>query len=297
MKRPLRLLGLLLALLPPALPGQAQKRPDGTYIARIGLNLLGGWGYHSSYRSDSYGRFTSNFNNFYRSRLRSELALPAFTSNWFYGGDLHAGPAYIAIVQHRMLSSVAAEYRNGDRREIMVDLRPIDLNCDLMFPAGQRLEIGMALGWQQQKGTIRSGYRYANGGPLSYAEDQGLNGIYSLRGANTINVGLRLDLKLAKLEEKSLVTLSARAEYIGLMQSYLAGNSALLPWPDWMMKQASNGAINIDGYQSLYLSEDPREQFNPSVRFVGQGSSLNGAFTGWRFGATLIITPFEIIPD
>lgn len=286
MARIIHLGGLALALLATALPGWAQQQSK--YITRIGINLLGGRDYHTSYRSGSYDRFTNNFNAYYRSRLRSELTSPVFTSNWFFGGDFHAGFAYVGIVQHRMLTNVAAEYRNGDRREIILDLRPLDLNCDLMFPAGKRMEIGMALGWQQQKGTIRSGYRYANGGPLSYAEDQNLNGIYTLRGANTINVGLRLDLKVAKLDEKSLVTISVRAERIGFMQSYLSGNSALLPWPDWMMKQASNGAINNDGRQQMYLTENPG---SPS------GDGLNGPYTGWRFGATLIITPFEILPD
>ena len=275
----------------------AQSSQGKTYLIRTGVNLLGGRVQHFNSQAESYERFRSAYNTYYKSRVRTPLGDLGATNGYFYGLDVHIAFFYMSFVQYRLQgSSAMSELPNGDRREFRLDLQPLELNADLIFPVGGRLEMGMALGFQQQKGAFYSGYRYANGGPLSYAEDQALNGIYRLKASQTINLGIRADIKLLKIQkEKSLLTLSLRAERIGVFTSYLQGKSELLPWRDEMIGQATNGAINADGFQFLYQAEDPANQFRSSVRYGLNGQNLNGNFTGWRVCASLILTPYEWI--
>jgi len=151
----------------------------------------------------------------------------------------------------------------------------------------------MALGVQLQNATLRSGYRYAYDGRLTYGDDQPLNGIFRQKANSAMTIGGRLDLKLIKLRRHSFITLSLRGENIGFGRNFVSSNPYLLPMRDELMGQASAGPVHVDGDLPYYLPEDVANRHNPYTTFVGLNPTFAGVLHGWRFSANLLLTPFE----
>lgn len=260
-----------------------------------GLAVQGGTSYWTA-KWASFERFQTSYNAFYASRLRTPLGDLKPTSTYSYGGGAYIGPLYFTIVQHRTEATASAVFANGDRREMTLDFHPLDANFDLMFPAGKRLGIGMALGLELQKARLYSGYRYTGQDVLSYADDNPLNGVYDFFSTSAINIGLRTDIKVIKRKGKSFIDLSLRAEYVRFWQNLTAdsASSNLLPHRDEMTVAATGGYGYSDGYLHKYLPVEATNRNNEYVYFIGTGGeALNNLYRGWRFSASLIIIPVE----
>lgn len=246
---------------------------------------------------ESFDRFQQSYNAFFKTSIRAPLDALRPTPSVSYGGGAYIGPLYLNLVQHRLDAETSADFVNGDRREIRVEMRPLDMNFDLMFPAGKRLVLGMALGMQMQKARFFSGYRYAGQDVVSYSTlDNPLNGIYDAWSNSTLTAGLRTDIKLVKRKGKSLITLSLKGDYVNAFQG-LTGNettSKLLGHRDEMAYAATGGHGYSDGTLHKYLPVEARDQFNEYVFFVGNGGEvLNNTFRGWRGTVSILVTPFE----
>jgi hypothetical protein len=284
--RRLFLLGLLIAT------GEASAQ-DIDWPVYAGFYLQGGGSYYSGLKLDSYDAFRESFNTVFKSQLRTPLGAWVPQYNYSFGGGAYIGPLYLSLVKHRLSVTSVAEYKRGDRRELTLDYNPLDMNFDLMFPVGGRLVLGMALGAQFQNGTVRSGYRYAYGGRLSYGDDQPMNGIFRMKSNTAILIGGRVDLKIVKLHDHSFITLSLRGENVGFMRTYISSDPYLLPLRDELMGQATAGPSHTDGTLRYYLPEDVRKRNDDYTTFVGINPTFAGALHGWRFSANLLITPFE----
>jgi len=272
--------------------GRAQAQ-DIDWPVYTGMYAQGGASYYSGLKLDSYDTFRQSFNTVFRSRLRTELGPWTPQYSYSYGGGAYIGPLYFSVVKHRMSLTSVAEYKRGDRRELTLDYNPLDLNFDLMFPVGGRVVLGMACGGQLQKATVRSGYRYAYDGRLSYGDDQPMNGIFRMKADMALVLGARIDLKLVKLHDHSFITLSMRGENIGVGRNYVSSDPYLLPLRDELMGQASAGPTHNDGTLRYYLPEDVRNRYDDYTTFVGTNPTFASVLHGWRFSANLLITPFE----
>lgn len=108
----------------------------------------------------SYTHFQESCNRFYSSSLSTSLGDLAPSSSYSYGGGRYIEPIYFTIVQHRTTAEASAVFKNGARCEMKLDFHPLDANFDLGVPVGERVWLGMALGWQIQKARLYSGLRY-----------------------------------------------------------------------------------------------------------------------------------------
>jgi len=244
----------------------------------------------------SYDRFRDAYNNFFAARLAQPLGSlrPSVTIPFGVGG--HIGPLWFDVMQHFATLETDAQFTNGDRRDLKMVLRPLDLNFDLLFPMGKRLNAGMALGMQLQKGKLYSGYQYAGMPYISYAEDNPLNGVYSFYSNSSVTAGVRADIRFAKRGSLSLLTLSLRADYVGAFRKMVTTDELdkLNPHRDEIAVTASGGATYSDGQLHKYLPEDPDRQYDPYTFFVGTGGApFVGLYRGWRFSTTLVAIPLE----
>lgn len=254
------------------------------YPIHAGFRLLGG-GTYSLVKLQSYENFLPTYNAANASRLKTPLGNLRPGAGWCIGAEAYIGFVYFNFMQNYSSANATATYKNGDSREFKLIYRPLDMNLDLMIP-GKKIDFGMAFGMEIQKARLYSGYRY-NNGYLSYAEDQALNGIYRFRSNTRLNIGLRMDFKIAKW-----LHLSFRAERIGFWSKMLEGSSTikynLIPHRDEMMGQASSGPVNIDGTLHYYLPENANDANNEYVYFVGNGGyAFANTYKGWRFGLML----------
>ncbi len=182
-----------------------------------------------------------------------------------------------------------AVFKNGDAREFTIRYRPSEVNFALLF-GGPRVYLGFTSGLQTQKATLYSGFRYSNG-PLSYGQDQPMNGIFEFRQNRVMNVGARLDIRLFKA-----LRISARADYNGidLTTEKPDENPSLVPHRDEMMAKASGGIVYRDGYTRYTLMEEnplDGQGYVPARSGEdGSGKPIARAFKGWQYTATLKFT-------
>jgi hypothetical protein len=254
------------------------------FPVHAGFRVFGGGSYQFT-KLDSYENFMPTYNAANASRLETPLGNLRPTTSYCWGAEGYIGFLFMNVIQNYSSASATATLKNGDSREFTLKYHPLDMNFDIMIP-GKKVSFGFALGMEIQKATLYSGYRY-NGGFLSYAEDQPLNGIYSFRSNTRINAGLRMDFRVWKP-----VWLSFRAERIGFWSKMGEGSSItgydLIPHRDEMMGYASSGPINIDGTLHYYLPADANNANNEYVYFVGNGGhTFANTFKGWRFMLTL----------
>lgn len=285
-----------LFLFPAAIAACAATAQQSNIPIDAGLHIQAGASYWNV-KLESFDRFQQSYNTFFASRIQTPLEELRPTSSYSYGAGAYIGPLYFNLMQHRLDAEISADFKNGDRREIKLQMRPLDMNFDLMIPAGKRLVVGMALGMQLQKARIYSGYRYAGQDVLSYSTlDNPLNGIYDAFSTSSLTAGLRTDVKLVKRKGKSLLTLSLRGDYVGAFQKMLGSESTskLLPHRDEMNAAATGGYVYSDGTLHKYLPVEAKDQFNEYVFFVGTGGeAVNNTFRGWRGSVSLLLTPFE----
>lgn len=265
---------------------KAQDWPVTTGLSvQIGANM------YTSYNHASYENFRSSYNTVNGYRETSPLGALTPTKNISYGAGAHIGPFYLSAMFHNLDMSTSATFKNGDKRLINMRYRPIDMNIDLLFPLGERVKLGMALGAERQRLTVISGYQY-NYGFTSYAEDKPLNGIYRLQMEYAINWGLRTDIVLLKIKDREILNLSLRAEKVGAMEKLLGFDRYLNPMHDVMTYNALSGPGYTDGDLRRYLPEDVHNANNSYTYNVGStGNNLAGIFRGWRFSANIIAFP------
>jgi len=273
--------GLLVAFTLLSFSVGAQQQQQ--FPIHAGFRVLAG-GTYSLVKLESYENFLPTYNAANAGRLKSPLGNLRPGAGWCMGVEGYIGFVYFNYMQNYSTATAVAKLKNGDSREFKLIYRPLNMNIDLMIP-GKKVDFGMALAMEIQKGRIYSGYRY-NNGMLSYAEDQALNGIYRFRGNTRLNLGLRMDFKITKW-----MHLSVRAERIGFWSKMLESSTLsynLLPHQDEMMANASSGPINIDGTLHYYLPEDVQNANNDDVYFVGNGGyTFANTYKGWRFGLLL----------
>jgi hypothetical protein len=280
------LLLLLLLLAGPTLLLAQDDDDDYGY----GLYVQAGGGYTPGFKLDSYDRFRASFNQAVRSRLQTELGAWKPQRYQGFGGGAYFGPLHLSIVKQFTSATAVAKYKNGDQREMTLDYNPLDMHFECIF--GNRLRVGGGLGLQVPNATVRSGLRYA-GGPLSYGEDQALNGIFRNLTGSAMTLSARTDFQLVRVKKRPLLTLSVRGTYAGVMRSYLEGNGYLLPFADQLMRQASSGSGHADGTLRYYLPEDVDQRNNVNTTMVGGGQAFSGTVHGWSFSAHLLLTPYE----
>ena len=287
-RRYLLCFALLPGLLAAARPTLAQHV---TWPVYTGFYVQAGASFSPGLKMDSYDAFRESFNTVFRSSLRTPLGPWTVQRTYSFGGGAYIGPAYVSVVKHVFSTSAAAEYRNGDRRELTLDYNPLDINTDLMYPVGKRVVLGVAIGAQLQKVTIHSGYRYAANGLLSYGEEQPLNGIFRMKSEAAILMGGRFDWKMIKRHDHAFISLSLRSEYLGVLTHFV--DPSPLSERDDMMAQATGGPNFNEGALRFYLPTDVRDRRDEYVTFVGLGDTFRSQLYGWRFSANLLITPFE----
>ncbi len=296
--RPATLLLLLCALLH-APSSSARKRNAPTPAAstgdtRGGFHITGGRAFFKDSPVETFERFRTAYNSLNAARLQTPLGDLQPTGGWWYGGGAHGtgqGLAmYFSFTSGHTGATATARLRNGDEREMRVEMTPLNMNFDFLFSIRDRVFIGWALGGDFGKGTLYSGYRYAGDGDrISYGTDQPLNGIYRFRGATAINLGARLDVKIVRQ-----LRLTVRGEYLGTFmgkQKGAAGGSdyELLPHRDELYGNSTSGGIHIDGFNHFYLVENPQAANNDYVYYVGLGNNFARTFRGWRIQAGVVL--------
>lgn len=274
-----------------AAPTAAPKKADE--VTRGGFHITGGRTVFKNYTFESFERFRTAYNEINATRLQTPLGGLTPAGGWWYGAGAHGrqgGMAmYFSFTGGRTDATATARLRNGDEREMRVEMTPITMNFDFLFSIRDRVFFGWALGGDFGKATLYSGYRYAGDDRISYGTDQPLNGIYRFRGNNTINLGGRVDVKIVPQ-----VRLTVRGEYVGTFmgkQKGAAGTSGyeLLPHRDELYGNSSSGGVHIDGFNHFYLVESPAAANNDYVYYVGQGNNFAKTFRGWRIQAGVVI--------
>ena len=286
--RSLLCLGLLPGLLAVARPARGQHV---TWPVYAGFYVQAGASFSPGLKMNSFEEFRTSFNTVFRTSLQTPLGPWTVQRTYSFGGGAYIGPAYVSVVKHVFSTSAAATYRNGDHRELTLDYNPLDINTDLMFPVGKRVVLGAAIGAQLQQVTVRSGYRYAANGLLSYGEEQPLSGIFRMKSTGAMLMGGRFDWKMIQHHEHALLSLSLRGEYLGVLSHFI--NASPLSERDEMMAQATGGPNFNEGALRFYLPTDVRYRRDEYVTFVGLGETLRSQLYGWRFSANLLFTPFE----
>jgi hypothetical protein len=283
------LLFLLLLAAPTVLLAQNDDDEFG-----FGFYLQGGTNYTPGYKLDSYDRFRASFNKAARSRLQTELGAwqPQRFQN--FGGGLYFGPIHLSFIKQFSSSTAVAKFKNGDQREMTLDYNPLDMHFEVLL--GKRLQGGVGCGLRVENSTVRSGLRYANG-PLSYGEDQALNGIFRTISGNAMTASARVDFQVVRIKKRPLLTLSMRGTYTGVTRKFLEGNAYLLPYSDQLMKQMRGGTNHADGTLRIYLPEEVSQRNNVYTTMVGNGEAFSGTVHGWAFSANLLFTPFEWYAD
>ncbi|MCR5887277.1 hypothetical protein LRS06_05680 [Hymenobacter sp. J193] len=288
MRKPLLVLLLLLLATPTVLWAQDDEEFG------FGFYVQGGTNYTPGFKLDSYDRFRASFNQAARSRLQTELGAwqPQRFQN--FGGGLYFGPIHLSFNKQFSSATAVAKFKNGDQREMTLDYNPLDMHFELLF--GKRLQAGAGCGLRVENATVRSGLRYA-GGPLSYGEDQALNGIFRSISGGAITGSARVDFQLVRVKKRPLLTLSMRGTYAGVTRKFLEGNAYLLPYSDQMMKKMRGGSGHADGTLRFYLPEEVSQRNNVYTTMVGGGEAFSGTVHGWAFSANLILTPYEWYAD
>lgn len=282
-----RFLSLILLLLL-GFNGQAQNENDETIV---GFFIEAGMS-SSHYKLKTFETFRNNYNLVNAARLNGELGSlsPGMGTLIGFGGFIgvpDGGMFEVNIV--KMLAqeqTVMATMKNGDRREFKLKYAPIESNFDILFAIKRYLLLGPTIGLQIQHATLYSGYRYQNG-PLSYGEDQSLNGIFAFREKIGIPLGLRLDARILKV-----IRLSFKANYTGYsMGLFDESKRSLIPHRDEMMAKITGGSVYRDGYTQYALPIENPLDGQGSKKLLNNGDTegfaLARPFRGFQYSLSL----------
>ena len=221
----------------------------------MGINVFGGYAYQT-YRHASFERFVTSFNQVFASQLSSPLMMPGHFQAPVIGAELSAGAIRIGYA-HRFTQPMRLEarYKNGSYRRMEIETPKNSWYIDLLLPIAKgRVFAGATMGTDFGYYRLRS-YMDHNFGRITYANGDGVSGIFNSHLDIHGRLGGRLDVNLMKR-----VSISLRAETYNTIIT--APESAMNGWRDELYSDASLSNVQE---RRVYLSEDVNQRFNDYI--------------------------------
>lgn len=230
--------------------------PEYNHLKKyMGINVIGGYALQT-FEHASLNRFAESFNTVFASSLSTPLYIPQQFEGQVIGAEISAGIIRIGYTRRlNQAMKFEAQHTNGSIRKMEIETPKNNGYFDLLVPfAKGRVFAGMTVGADFGYFRLHS-YLHNNFGRNTYANGDGVSGIFQSHLDLQGRFGGRLDINLVKR-----VSISLRAETYNTV--IRASETALNGWRDEFYSDA--GLSNVQE-RRVYLAEDVSQRFNDYI--------------------------------
>lgn len=227
---------------------QAQMMSEEFYHLKkyMGVTVLGGYE-QLDFKHASLNRFAQSYNTFFGPMLESQLTIPNQINGPVVGIEINAAMFRLGYMR-RFISPMLFEARHTDGSVRKMELSaPNNMGyLDILMPIAKgKVFLGMAIGLDYGRYELRS-YLLHNFGRATYANDDGLSGIYRPKMNLHGRLGARLEINPIKR-----LSINARVE---LYNKVIGGNDTpLVGWEDSFYYHTT---LRKPRYSRVYMAED-----------------------------------------